>query len=180
MKLYEKEYIEYRLIILGDEKVGKKSFINRLVNLPSTTTIRNEELEKAYKKQILAIRKEYEKQKKYLEMLHGIDEEMNKNQEKYKQKSFSDTNIFSSSHSKDKKIKKKEEDNNDFIMKVTSDNLYFSEKYIRPPIPEHPSKLFNVQKTKICVKPFYIFPAEKISYNYNPSEDDSDIESNLS
>lgn len=180
MKLYEKEYIECRLIILGDEKVGKKSFINRLLNLPSTTTIRNEELEKAYKKQILAIRKEYEKQKKYLEMLHGIDEEMNKNQEKFKHKSFSDTNIFSSSHSKDKKIKKKEEDNNDFIMKVTSDNLYFSEKYIRPPIPEHPSKLFNIQKTKICVKPFYILPAEKISYNYNPSEDDSDIESNLS
>ena len=186
MKKYEKEYIECRLILLGDEKVGKKSFIDRLLSLPSTTTIRNEELEKAYKKQILAIRKKYEKQKKFIEMLHGIDEEINKSQEKYSQKkdkikkSFSNTNIFSSSQSKDKKIIKREEDNNNFIMKVTSDNLYFSKKYIRPPIPEHPSKLFNVQKTKICVKPFYILPAEKIIYDYNPSEDDSDIESNLS
>ena len=186
MKKYEKEYIECRLILLGDEKVGKKSFIDRLLSLPSTTTIRNEELEKAYKKQILEIRKKYEKQKKFIEMLHGIDEEINKSQEKYSQKkdkikkSFSNTNIFSSSQSKDKKIIKREEDNNNFIMKVTSDNLYFSKKYIRPPIPEHPSKLFNVQKTKICVKPFYILPAEKIIYDYNPSEDDSDIESNLS
>ena len=186
MKNFEKEYIEYRLIILGHEKVGKKSFINRLLSLPSTTTIRNEKLEKAYKKQILAIRKKYEEQKKYLELLHGFDEEMSKSPEKSSlnkdriKKFFSNTNIFSSSHSKDKKFKKREKDNNNFIMKVTSENLHFSKQYIRPPIPEHPSKLFNVQKAKICVKPFYILPAEKISYDYFHSEDDSDIESNIS
>ena len=186
MKNYEKEYIEYRLIILGDEKVGKKSFINRLLSVPSTTTIRNVELEKSYKKQILDIRKKYEKQKKYLEQLHEIDEEMNKSPEKNKLKdsniktSFSNPNIFSSFKNKEKKVIEKEEDNNNFIMKVTSEELYFSKNYIRPPIPEHPSKLLNIQKTKICVKPFYILPAENISYDYNLLEDDSDIESNLS
>ena len=186
MKNYKKEYIECRLIILGDDKVGKKSFINRLLNVSSTTTIRNLELEKSYKKQIFAIRKKYEKQKKYLEMLQGIDEEMNKSPEKNKEKndkikkSFSNTDIFFSYKNKDKKVTKKEEDNNNFIMKVTTEDLYYSNKYIRPPIPEHPSKLFNVQKTKICVKPFYILPAEKVSYDYNPSEENSDIESNIS
>ena len=29
MNEYEKEYIEFRLILIGNEKVGKKSFINR-------------------------------------------------------------------------------------------------------------------------------------------------------
>lgn len=186
MKNYKKEYIECRLIILGDDEVGKKSFINRLLNISSTTTIRNLELEKSYKKQIFAIRKKYEKQKKYLEMLQGIDEEMNKSPEKNKEKndkikkSFSNTDIFFSYKNKDKKVTKKEEDNSNFIMKVTTEDLYYSNKYIRPPIPEHPSKLFNVQKTKICVKPFYILPAEKVSYDYNPSEENSDIESNIS
>ena len=41
----EKEYIECRFILIGPEKVGKKSFINRLLAVPSTTIIRNKELE---------------------------------------------------------------------------------------------------------------------------------------
>ena len=44
-----KEYIECRLFILGDEKVGKKSFVKRLLGLPSTSIIHDEDSEKEYK-----------------------------------------------------------------------------------------------------------------------------------
>ena len=65
--------------------------------------------------------------------------------------------------------------NNGYILPVTTEEIFFSKDYSRPPIPEHPSKLFNVHKSKICIKPFYILPAEKMSYDYNP-DDDSDNE----
>ena len=36
VKESEKTYIECRIFVLGERNVGKKSFINRLLNLPST------------------------------------------------------------------------------------------------------------------------------------------------
>ena len=57
MTEFQKEYIEFRLILLGYNKVGKKSFIDRLFNISSTTIIRNKELELQYKNQILNLRK---------------------------------------------------------------------------------------------------------------------------
>ena len=35
----EKEYIEFRLYLIGDYEVGKQSFINRLSKIPCTKTI---------------------------------------------------------------------------------------------------------------------------------------------
>ena len=180
MNEYEKEYIECRLILIGDEKVGKKSFINRLLNIPSTSTIRNLEIEKMYKKQILKLRKKYEKKKKYLEMLQEMNDEMAKINIKNKLKddktrsTISNINSKSISKSPEKKKKKLEKDN--YIMEVTTEELFFNKDYIRPPIPEHPSILFNIHKSKICIKPFFILPAEKISYDYTPNEDDTDNE----
>ena len=39
MSKTSKEYIECRLYILGDERVGKKSFVQKILNLPSTGII---------------------------------------------------------------------------------------------------------------------------------------------
>ena len=45
-----------------------------------------------------------------------------------------------------------------------------SSRFSRPPIPEYPSKLFNVNKSKIVIKPYYLFPAEEISDFYTGEE----------
>ena len=187
MNEYKKEYIECRLIIIGDEKVGKKSFINRILNIPSTSTIRNTEMENLYKNQILRIKKKYENKKRYLEMLNEINDEMtktdinNKSKDDKTRSTISNYNNKSISKSPNNKISYK---NNDYIMQITTEELFLSKDYIRPPVPEHPSKLFNIHKSKICVKPFFILPAEKLSYDYVPTEDDSeneiDTELNLS
>ena len=52
VKESEKTYIECRIFVLGERNVGKKSFINRLLNLPSTSMIRNFEAEKEFNKMI--------------------------------------------------------------------------------------------------------------------------------
>lgn len=40
-------------------------------------------------------------------------------------------------------------------------------------MPEHPSKLFNINKSKIVLKPYYIFPAEELPDYYVPTEEDT-------
>ena len=45
----EKTYIECRLFILGERNVGKKSFIGKLLNVSSTSMIRNHEAENEFK-----------------------------------------------------------------------------------------------------------------------------------
>ena len=184
MNDYQKEYIEFRLILLGDSKVGKKSFIDRLLNISSTSVIRNKELELHYKKLIFKLRKKYEKRKKFLEDLQPEDNKNKRKEEFLKRlndktsrssKSFFNKNIPESKILETKEFNIKEDENN-FILKVTSDELYFSKKYIRPPIPEHPAKLFNIYKSKICLKPYYILPPEKIDFDYNPEPDDSENE----
>ena len=52
IKEFEKTYIECRMFILGERNVGKKSFINRILSLPSTSIIRNYEAEKEFNKMI--------------------------------------------------------------------------------------------------------------------------------
>ena len=180
MNDYQKEYIECRLILLGNEKVGKKSFINRILNVPSTSVIRNFDLENNYRKKILKLRKKYDKKKKYLEMLQKMDEEIAKpdmkntiKDEKAKTLLPNNINLKSLSKSPDKKFMKIE-NNENYIMQITREELFFSKDYERPPIPEHPSKLFNIHKTKICVKPFFILPAEKINNDYVQTEDESE------
>ena len=52
-----------------------------------------------------------------------------------------------------------------------------SKIYHRPPVPEYPSKLFNVYKTKMIFKPYFISPAEDLPYDSVPKDDeDSDYE----
>ena len=57
IKESEKTYIECRVFILGERHVGKKSFINRILTLPSTSVIRNFELEKEFAKKIEDLQK---------------------------------------------------------------------------------------------------------------------------
>ena len=73
MKEYQKEYIECRLIVLGDSRVGKKSLIKRILNISCTSTYRNPEIENQYKQIILKLRKEHEKHKKFLEEIQLLD-----------------------------------------------------------------------------------------------------------
>ena len=187
MNEYQKEYIELRLIILGASKVGKKSFIERLLNISSTSVLRNKELELLYKKEILKLRKKYEKHKKFLEELQPLDKKKKQKEDLLKRlndktsrssKSILNKNIIQQSKSPeiDNDIKKIIEDETGFILKVTNDEQYFSKKYVRPPIPEHPTKLYNIHKSKICIKPYYILPPEKFDFDYNPDVDDSENE----
>ena len=182
MNDYEKEYIECRFIVLGSDKVGKKSLISRILNVPSTSAIRNYDNEMAYKKEIEKLRIKYEKKKKFLEKLQEISDEMtstevrNKIKEEKTKSTITNPNVITTSKFQKMKIPKINLDiNNGYILPVTTEEIFFSKDYSRPPIPEHPSKLFNVHKSKICIKPFYILPAEKMSYDYNP-DDDSDNE----
>ena len=190
----QKEYIEFRLIILGDAKVGKKSFLERLLNITSTNIIRNKELEHQYKKSILKLRKKYEKEKEILDQIKSMNSRRKRREELIKRllnkslrknkPQLDNTNNNKSSESKSPETKEndkteleeEEPENNKFILRVTSDEQFYSKKYTRPPIPELPGKIFNVNKTKIVVKPFYILPGEKIDFNYNPEIDDSENE----
>ena len=52
MKPSEKNYIESRFYILGDRNVGKKSFIDRILSMPSTSIIRNIKAEKNFNLEI--------------------------------------------------------------------------------------------------------------------------------
>ena len=74
-----REYIECRLFILGDEKVGKKSFVNKIQNLPCTTIIRNIEAEEEYNRLYSEMQKSMEKEKlrqqQQEELLKSISEE---------------------------------------------------------------------------------------------------------
>ena len=190
MTEYQKEYIEFRLILLGYNKVGKKSFIDRLFNISSTTIIRNKELELHYKNQILNLRKKYEKHKKFLEEIIPVDKNLKKKQDLLKRlndkktrstKSIQQNTALNVEEKTDNKnIDKNEfnsiEEENKYILQISPDEQYFSKNYTRPPLPEIPAKLFNINKAKICIKPYYILPPEKLDFDYNPDADDSDNE----
>ena len=66
IKESEKTYIECRIIILGEKNVGKKSFINRLINLSSTSIIRNYEAEIEFNKNMLILQKKIEEEEEFI------------------------------------------------------------------------------------------------------------------
>ena len=77
VKESEKTYIECRIFVLGERNVGKKSFINRLLNLPSTSMIRNFEAEKEFNKMIEELAKKIKEEEDFMkqseeEKLHGF------------------------------------------------------------------------------------------------------------
>ena len=66
MKQSDKVYIECRIFILGEKNVGKKSFICRLLNLSSTSEIRNLEAEEDFNKKIMILTKKIEEEEEFM------------------------------------------------------------------------------------------------------------------
>ena len=190
MKESEKTYIECRIFILGEKGVGKKSFACRLLNIPSTSEIRNFEAEEEFNKKIIKLAKKIEEEE---EFMRQSEEQKKKKYSKNKNDSltFGNTSTLKS---------KKREDETKTISNMSETNKYFSQNlnlgtkngfkslnipakienskiYHRPPVPEYPSKLFNVYKAKMIFKPYFISPAEELPYDSVPKDDeDSDYE----
>ena len=175
MKPFKKNYIECRFYIIGDREVGKKSFIDRLLGIPSTSLLRNLELEEEIKSQISKLLKENElSDEEYYSKINKISVSKKDNSQSSSQTTSKITNQktslaktrnikfraaynFSESPQKDLEEKK-----NKMVMKSLVRYQVISNRFKRPPIPEYPSKLFNVNKTKIVIKPYYIFPGEEV------------------
>ena len=185
MQEFEKNYIECRYFIIGDRNVGKKSFIERLLNVPSTSLLRNYEAENEFNKTLYQLIKENEEFEEELMNINEnkfnstVNENSNsikklnrtKSYEKYKfSKTRNDFNFkrkYLDYNPNDIEGKK-----NKFLMKSFIKNQILTSRYRRPPVPEYPSKLFNINKTKIILKPYYIFPAEELPEYYVPTEED--------
>ena len=190
MKESDKTYIECRIFILGEKNVGKKSFACRLLNLPSTSEIRNLEAEEEFNKKIIKLTKRIEE-----------EEEFMRESEEQKKKKFLKNKSDSLSFGNTTSLKRtKREDETKTISNMSDTNKHFAPKfnfgtqsgfklrnfpakienskiYHRPPVPEYPSKLFNVYKTKMIFKPYFISPAEDLPYDSVPKDDeDSDYE----
>ena len=188
VKESEKTYIECRILVLGERNVGKKSFINRLLNLPSTSMIRNFEAEKEFNKMIEELAKKIKEEEDFMkqseeEKLHGfrsknISATLGQTNSLTK-KSNPETKEVTDSKEKEK-AKKEETDKTikaGYKINFLPSKIAKSKIYHRPPMPEFPSKLFNVFKTKMIFKPYFISPAEDLLYDSNPKdEDDSDYE----
>ena len=190
MKESDKSYIECRILLLGEKNVGKKSFINRLLNLPSTTEIRNEEGEENFYKNIMLLAKKIEQEEEF----------MRENEERKKRTNLRNKNDSSSANNTNSIVKRtNRQDESKTISNMTDTKKVFSSNinlgksgsnlknilvkiekskiYHRLPTPEYPSKLYNVYKTKIIFKPYFISPAEELPYDSAPKDDeDSDYE----
>ena len=187
MNEYEKNYIECRLFILGDRDVGKKAFIEKLISVPSTSLIRNIEAEKEFNMVLEKISKENEQQNEYYMNLQNnkfnstVKENYNDIKKKNKIKSLEKDRFSKTKNNFDFNNKFLEYNPNNiegkknkFIMKSFIENQVLINRYRRPPIPEYPAKLFNINKSKIILKPFYIFPAEDLPDYYNNSENNDE------
>ena len=189
IKESEKTYIECRIIILGEKNVGKKSFINRLINLSSTSIIRNYEAEIEFNKNMLILQKKIEEEEEFIrqseeEKYTGIrikSESATLVNRSVTKKSGTDSKDVT--NSKEKQETKKDENNNSNIINpgykinFLPSKIVKSKVYHRPPIPEFPSKLFNVFKTKMIFKPYFISPAENLLFDSKQRDDeDSDYE----
>ena len=92
-----KEYIECRIFILGDEKVGKKSFVKKFLNLPCTTIIRNKEAEEEYNKLYSEMKEKIEKEKNRIEEENALLQSVN--DDKKPKKEYEASSKFASSNS---------------------------------------------------------------------------------
>ena len=158
MKPFEKNYLECRFYIIGDREVGKKSFIDRLLNIPSTSLLRDVKAEEEFKSEINKLLKENE--------MSG--EEYYNNFSKFAMNS--ETKDISST------LTKIDSQNIENINPKTTKMKFKSRFNESPPkaleekrnklvmksLVKYPSKLFNVNKSKIVVKPYYLFPAEEM------------------
>jgi len=188
MNEYEKNYIECRLFILGDRNVGKKSFIEKLISVPSTSLIRNIEAEKEFNKVLEGIAKENKQNEEYYYMNlqdnrfnstvkdnYNSIKKLNKNKSLEKDRFSKTKNNFDINNKfLDYNPNNIDGKRNKFIMKSFIENQVLTNRYRRPPIPEYPAKLFNINKSKIILKPFYIFPAEELPDYYNNTDNNDE------
>ena len=184
MQEYEKNYIECRFFILGDRNVGKKSFIERLLNVPSTSLLRNIEAENEFNNTLYNLMKENELLEEELMNINKFNSTTNDNFSTIKKlnrtRSLEKFRFSKTRNNFDFKRKKLEYNPNNlegkknkFLMKSFIKNQILTSRYKRPPVPEHPSKLFNINKSKIILKPYYIFPAEELPDYYTSTEEDT-------
>ena len=181
MKELEKTYIECRAFILGEKNVGKKSFIFRILNLSSTSEIRNLEDEENYNNKLLKLINKIEEEEN---LFKESEEENKKKSKKSESSSLGNTSTLKNTKKDETKTMSKMTEANKFFPSNLNNefkNIQYkienSRIYHRPPVPEYPSKLFNIYKTKIIFKPYFISPAEDIPYDSIPKDDeDSDYE----
>ena len=178
MKPFEKNYLECRFFLIGDREVGKKSFIERLLSIPSTSVIRNVKAEESFKREIHKLLKENElSDVDYYNSLSNYTLNSSSKEKTNTLKNITFKNIETKhQNQKTRNVKFKarfdhttdtlEEKKNKIVMKSLVKYQVMSSRFTRPPIPEYPSKLFNVNKSKIVIKPFYIFPGEETSDFY--------------
>ena len=192
-----KEYIECRVFILGDEKVGKKSFVKKFLNLPCTSIIRNMEAEEEYNKLYSEMKEKIEKEKSRIEeqkaLLQSVNDD-NKPKKEYEASSqfASSKSLFKIEEertlSKKQKLNvstKRDVTNNTMTGQITNNNtstiIYDSysfkgKKSIREPVPEYPAKLYNINLNKIVIKIICIPKAEKLPPDFVPRDDDEEYE----
>ena len=178
----EKTYIECRVFILGEKNVGKKSFICRILNLPSTSEIRNLEEEENFKNNIIKLTKKIEEEEKFfIESEKDNKEQLKKSRNDLllkKKKNYNMSNTVSDMSENNKLFSSNLNIGTENRFKIIfPPKIENSRIYHRPPFPEYPSKLFNIFQTKIVFKPYFISPAEDLPYDYIPKDDeDSDYE----
>ena len=191
IKESEKTYIECRVFVLGEKNVGKKSFIGKILNIPSTSVIRNFELEKEFIKKLEDLQKKIEEEEEFMRESEQNKYKQIKNKIKTESMTHGNTSTFIKNTNQNEikkeinnKINKKENNKlienkiqKEFKTKFYPMKIEKSKIYHRPPVPECPSKLFNIFKTKLIFKPYFIPPAEDLLYDPNPKDDeDSEYE----
>ena len=194
-----REYIECRLFILGDEKVGKKSFVKKILNLPSTSIIRNKEAEEDYNKLYSQFKEQIEQEKQWQlqqqELLKIINGENRSKIENDKTSKFASTNSLFKIEEEKRTLsrkpsvnlgKKSDKGNRNTTISNNAQNTQNntgiinlsslkSNKIFRPPVPEYPAKLYCVNLNKIVIKIFCIPKAEKRPSDFIPRDEDEDF-----
>ena len=188
----QREYVECRLFILGDEKVGKKSFVKKILNLPSTSIIHNIEAEKDYDKLLSQFNEQIEQERQWQiqqqELLKSINNSSAKKDNDKTSRFASSKSLFRIDEEKSRSFSRKPSVNLGNKNITTSNNLQNSQnssgiinmssinskKIFRPPVPEYPAKLYCVNLNKIVIKIFCIPKAEKRPYDFIPRDDDEE------
>ena len=201
MSKIKKEYIECRLYILGDEKVGKKSFVKKLLGLPCTSIIHDKESEEEYNKLLLQYKEDVETdkllQKEQEEFMKSVNNRQNKTKEANDVTSrFNSTNtLFRIDEERtlrktNNNFTKNDRTNRNVTGNTKKDigntnNLSnsmgikpgtYKQKIIREPVPEYPAKLYCVNLDKIVIKIFCIPKAEKRPPDFIPRDEDEEYE----
>ena len=192
-----KEYIECRIFILGDEKVGKKSFVKKILNLPCTSIIRNKEAEEEYNKLYSEMKEKLEKEKNRIKEQNALLQSINDDNKSKKENEISlkfesskslfkidEEKTFSKRQKLNTSTKRGEITNNTITGQITNNNSsiifdsYSLRSKISPrePVPEYPAKLYNINLNKIVIKIICIPKAEKLPPDFIPRDDDEEYE----